>query len=510
MQEYITSSGEVLLYSGKPDLSLLEGLAHGPGDLWHSGCQQGFKNAFKEIIYQTATFWWYLNDFENIDPAISWRLNPEAFVVRKSVWEHLGGFDDKYEGAAIKGLDLAYHMLRNLGGIPLNVTNLFPAENNEVKISAVDRYRFFLKHFKKHHSYYMMLRKGIFKFPAEYRAFKKAQEDPASKKISEVIKSRELQEIKGNPKVCAVIPTMRRQDFMLKLLRDLDAQTYPLHQVVLVDATPPDERKEGIYQSIDTAYQLTVIWQTSKGSCRARNEAIEACVGDYIIFGDDDIRVPPDFVENHIRTLQTYGADAANGLDIRAKAPDDDLDNLYNYLSDYDKSFFRVGAAQSFSNANSCVKIEWVRKLVGNDINYDGGYGEDGDFGISLTRKGAIVIHNPHSVNLHLKPPAGGYRWWGEQAKVIGKKRKKQPWELDHPVQGLAPKPSPTVMYQIMKFHDASEVKEYKWKYFFIYLFQSKEGTIFSRILHLPRRLKQFKKSQFYAKNLLKLGTRHK
>jgi glycosyltransferase involved in cell wall biosynthesis len=53
--------------------------------------------------------------------------------------------------------------------------------------------------------------------------------------------------------------------------------------------------------------------QITQGSCRARNEAIALCV-DYIVFGDDDIRIPPDFIENHIRLLQTYNASACNGL----------------------------------------------------------------------------------------------------------------------------------------------------------------------------------------------------
>ena len=77
-----------------------------------------------------------------------------------------------------------------------------------------------------------------------------------------------------------------------------------------------------------------------------------------------------------------------------------------------------------FSNANSCVKRTHVDQLKGNDINFDGGYGEDTDFGISLIKTGIPVLFNPFSANLHLKPPAGGYRFWGNQAKKLGKKRK--------------------------------------------------------------------------------------
>ena len=509
MKEFVTDTNEVLLYSGEPDLKLLNDLAKGAGDLWHSGPDQGYKNAFHDIIYQTATFWWYLNDFDNVNMAISWRVNPHAFVIRKSVWEHVGGMDTSFSNRDMSGLDLGYDLLRNLGGIPLYVSGLFASENKEFKIEAADRYRFYLKHFKRHHSFYMMLRKGPFKLISEYSAFRKADKSYTRNKVKTIIPPRILQPLQGNPKVSVVIPTMRRQQFMLKLLADLSAQTYSPYQVIVVDATPPGERDEELYDNLNTVYELKIFWQQTSGSCRARNEAISHCEGDYIIFGDDDIRVPPDFVENHLRMLQTYKADACNGLDIRTKNLTDDLKNLTEYYKNRHPETLKAGAAQNFSNANSCVSTAWVKKIGGNDINYDGGYGEDSDFGLSLLKHGAIVLQNPFSMNLHLKPPAGGYRWWGEQNKAIGAERKKQPWELDIPVKGLAPKPSPTIMYHTMKFYSEDEVKEYKLKYFFLYLFKSNEGKFINRLLKFPKRLKQYKKSVFYAKNLLKLGVRH-
>ena len=63
LNEYITKSGEVILYTGKPDFSRLEVLAAGFGDVWHSSLDQGFKNIFPELVYQTATFFWFVRDF---------------------------------------------------------------------------------------------------------------------------------------------------------------------------------------------------------------------------------------------------------------------------------------------------------------------------------------------------------------------------------------------------------------------------------------------------------------
>jgi len=508
-KEYTTTKGEQLVYFGSPNIKKLDELASGAGDLWHSSLDQGFKNAFEDIIYQTAVYWWYLNDFENCNQTISWRVNASSFVVRKSVWERLGGFDEMYESNFMKGIDFGYNLLRNQFGVPLFVKGLFDLENNNVAISKNDRYLFYRKHVKPHHSIYMLYRKGLFKFYSEYKAYSYAKRYFIEKETKRIA-PRLLNPIQGNPTVSLVIPTMKRQNYTQLLLEDHKTQTYPISQAVIVDATPEGERDFNYYQQKDFDFKIDVKWQTTKGSCRARNEAIELCTGDYIIFADDDIRIQPNFVENHIRLLQTYKAQACNGLDIMAENVHQDLTDLENRLSKIDDKRWHVGATAAFSNANSCVKREWVNKTIGNDVNFDGGYGEDSDYCLTLIKNGAIVLHNPFSANLHLKPPMGGYRWWGTQAKIIGKKRKIQPWELDKPVKYIRPVPSPTITYGILKHFTAEQVREWRNKHFFIYLFKGSKKGFILRLLKYPYKQLQFSKSLAYAKRLIDLGVRYK
>ncbi|MCG2419891.1 glycosyltransferase [Aequorivita sp. F47161] len=506
--EFTSSKGEIILYKGEPDFDMLEKLSLEEGDIWHSSLEEGYKNVFPEIVYQTAVFFWYVYDFDNLEKCVSWRMSPNNFAIRKRVWEELNGFDTDFKSPTMQALDFAYNALRNSGAVPLYVKNLFSnSKNADVKISVLDRYVFYRKNFKMAHSYYMLFRKGVWKLE-EWKAFLKAKMNFTQRAPAPRIKPRNLTPLQGNPSVSYIIPTMFRQDYTLQLLEDLKNQTYFPSQVIVVDATPDESRNHSLYKSENYPFEVQFHWQTTKGSCRARNEAIARCEGDYIVFGDDDIRIPSDFIENHIRLLQTYNAGACNGLDIRGDNERQDLLDLSAKLKSMEDSRWYVGAANSFSNANSCVRKEYVDSLIGNDINYDGGYGEDSDFGISLTKMGVTVLHNPFSANLHLKPSSGGYRFWGSQAKILGKKRKQQPWELDNPVGMIRPVPSPTLMYQFYKQFNKQQRAEYKRKYFIRYLFTGNRMMLPIRLLKLPFRLLQYDKSIFYAKQLLKLGRR--
>lgn len=507
-KEYVNSKGEAILYVGQPDLKALEALSLGYGDLWHSSLDQGYKNAFPEVINQTPTFW-YINDFENLDFCVNWRINPHHFAVRKSVWEFVGSFQSDYKSQHMMALDYGYNGLCYNGIIPLYFKGLFPEISQKIEIPLEDKYGFFIKNFKIDHACYMFYRRGFWK-PSHWMAFVKAKRKFSMKTGDTLFPPRKLDPVKGTPTVSYIIPTMLRQDFTLNLLDDLKHQTYLPTEVIVVDATPPEKRDTSLYQPENYPFRVIFKWQETKGSCRARNEAIDLCTGDYIVFGDDDIRIPPDFIENHIRLLQTYDAVACNGLDIRADNQYQDLKDLESKLKKIESGRWRVGVTNSFSNANSCVRRDVVTQLVGNDVNYDGGYGEDSDFGISISKLGAAVLYNPFAVNLHLKPPTGGYRFWGSQAKILGKKRKKQPWELDTPVKNIVPVPSPTVMYQVLKHYAPAQLSEYKHKYLIQYLFKKPKSAFPLRLLALPIRIIKFNKSVFYAKKLMALGKRTK
>lgn len=508
-KEFLNSKNEIIYYTGNPNFSMLESLSTGTGDLWHSSFEQGYKNAFPEIVYFSAAFFWYVNDFDNLEQCVSWRVNPEAFAIRKSVWDSLNGFDKQINNKSLQAIDFGYNLLKNSAGIPLYVKNLYTDTNNTLlKINSLDRHIFYRKNFKTEHAVYMNFRIGFWKLN-EWRNLFKARKYEFRKKYP-VVKPRTLNKIKENPSVSYIIPTMLRQDFTLILLNDLKNQTYLPNQVVVVDATPEEKRDVSLYNPDNYPFEVIFKWQTTKGSCRARNEAIELCTGDYIVFGDDDVRIPADFIENHIKFLQTYNAIACNGLDIRADHQQQNLKDLEVKLNKIAYDRYKAGVALCFSNANSCVKREYVNKLEGNDINFDGGYGEDSDFGLSLVKLGIPVLYNPFSANLHLKPPTGGYRFWGNQSKLKGKKRKTQPWELDEPVKNIVPVPSPTVMYFIHKHFNTEVTKEYAIKYFVLYLTRGKIAELPFKLINLPYKILQYKKSVFYAKKLIALGKRTK
>jgi GT2 family glycosyltransferase len=509
-KEFTTKNGEIILYVGSPNFYKLEILAEGAGDIWHSSFEQGYKNAFPELMYQTAVFFWYLNDFDNLDECVSWRINPRAFAVRKTVWNITNGFDYDYENRQMQALDFGFRCNRFLGAVPIYSKGLY--ENvalEKVVISRRDRHVFFRKNYKSSHALYMTCRLGLWNI-SEWKTLFRVRKLFKKQQRNTSLPLRILNDLQGNPTVTYIIPTMFRQDYTLQLLEDLSNQTYKPAQVIIVDATPVSQRDDGIYFNKRYSFDVKVMWQESKGSCRARNEAIAVSDGDYIVFGDDDIRIPENFIENHIRFLQTYRAGACNGLDIRADHHKQNLNDLKFKIKHLNAAQLIGGCTQMFSNANSCVKRELVEQLVGNDINFDGGYGEDSDFGISLSKIGVVVLANPYSINLHLKPPSGGYRFWGTQAKITGKKRTIQPWELNVPMDNIKPVPSPTVMYGILKHYKADQVTEYKYKHFIYYLFQGKKLSFLYRLIRLPYKNIQFKRSLFYAQNLIKLGTRHK
>lgn len=462
--------GDEFVVVGHPDLAVLGQHLEGPGDLWHSGLDRGLRGSLPELDCWAAVFWWYVNDGDPASTCTSWRVDATGFVVRKSAWEAVGGFDRAYSSEFVRGLDLGFRLLHN-GGVPLHVPGLYapltPSASLGSDLPREDVYCFFARHLRREYQLNAVVQESLRRLRPveELRACRTGVKRASSvrRPQTKMLAPRPLRPLgERTPQVSAIIPTMRRQKFAAQVIDDLSRQTLAPHEIIVIDATPELEREVGAYEGM-TELPLLVRWQRSVGSCRARNEAIALASGEFILFADDDIRVPPDYVESHVCLLMAYKADAATGLDIRADHHEQGLEDLARKLGEMSADQLKVGVAFHFNNANSCVRREWVERCIGNDANFDGGYGEDSEFGMRLMKQGASVLANPFAVNLHLKPPAGGYRWWGNQLKM--KTTRRQPWEVNRRVGLVKPRPSPTIMYGFLKHYSGRQLRQWLIQY---------------------------------------------
>jgi len=97
-----------------------------------------------------------------------------------------------------------------------------------------------------------------------------------------------------------VTPTLRRPAEVAGLLENLSRQIHLPVEIVLVDGAPEDERatQEIVKKSIASfPFQIKYI-RRSGGTAIQRNFGIDAAIGDFIAFIDDDVRLEPDFFKN--------------------------------------------------------------------------------------------------------------------------------------------------------------------------------------------------------------------
>jgi glycosyltransferase involved in cell wall biosynthesis len=102
--------------------------------------------------------------------------------------------------------------------------------------------------------------------------------------------------------VSVVISTFNRQRLLVELLEALSTQTLAkdAFEVIVVD----DGSKEPVapaLQKLATPYPLRVITQANAGVAAARHRGIEAAAHEIIVVTDDDMLVPPSFLEEHRR-----------------------------------------------------------------------------------------------------------------------------------------------------------------------------------------------------------------
>ena len=78
----------------------------------------------------------------------------------------------------------------------------------------------------------------------------------------------------------------------------------PKHLVIVVDQSSPFEKEFYNQFNLD----LKLIRQEERALWLARNEAIKSSKAEFVLLFDDDSRVEPDWISNHIKCLDFFNA----------------------------------------------------------------------------------------------------------------------------------------------------------------------------------------------------------
>jgi GT2 family glycosyltransferase len=157
------------------------------------------------------------------------------------------------------------------------------------------------------------------------------------------------------------------------------------------------------------------VYQEVQGTTKARNKLLRECRSDIILQSDDDSRVDPDYVENHIRHFADDRVDAVTGPVYEWDAVSHEWYVKWdNHLmrGEWDGPAF--ASHHCFVGTNNSLRVESALAIGGWDENILT-YGEDSDFSDRLSAANALIVFDPSARLLHLRAPSGGERAaeWG-------------------------------------------------------------------------------------------------
>ncbi|WP_240472243.1 glycosyltransferase family 2 protein [Mangrovimonas xylaniphaga] len=296
------------------------------------------------------------------------------------------------------------------------------------ELAVTDEYRFIRKYF---HSawvlYVLVLRLFSFKNPLmELKAWFGTQSVSRvsySPLVYSEWSSVSSELIAKLPFVSVVIPTLNRYEYLDAILRDLEQQTYPHFEVIIVDQS--DAFQADFYSQYQLDIQL--VRQKEKALWLARNTAIQRAKGSLIALSEDDVRVAPDWLESHLRCLDFFNAEVSAGVF-----------HPEGQQIPQDRSFFAVSSQFATGNA---VLYRKVFKEVGLfDRQFEKQRMGDGEFGCRVYLSGVRSVSNPFASCVDVKAGVGGLREMGS-------------WDAFRPTNFFAPRPIPSVLYYFRRYY---------------------------------------------------------
>jgi len=335
-------------------------------------------------------------------------------------------YDEDYSNLVLSKWDASFQAL--MRGLIKQVGNDIPSEN--IELIPADIYRFMRKYHKKIWLYVTFFQRLINLYNPIYELVGLLKTRHV-KQINLFEKhyvykdyfNFESQLIRSKPLVNIIIPTLNRYEALNNLLQDLEKQTYTNFELIVIDQSHPFHKE--FYNIFNL--RCHIIRQEEPALWKARNSGIIYSDSEYFLFLDDDSRIAPNWVSEHLKCIDYFHADISSGVSISrigAKVPE-------NYY------FFRWG--DQLDTGNVLIKKKVFEKCGLFDEQFEKMRMGDSEFGVRAYLNGFKNISNPKSSREHLKIAKGGLREMGH-------------WDAFRSKNIFSPRPVPSVLYLYRKY----------------------------------------------------------
>ncbi|MCK6577910.1 MAG: glycosyltransferase family 2 protein [Anaerolineae bacterium] len=399
---------------GAPDPQTVMRTAALPGTLWHAGLRLG-TGGQPRIIDHILPLWMLNADPDAGIETTSWRLSLRACLIPTAALRHLGGIHAGFETPTAAALDLGFRAV-SAGMVPRHIPSLLPsgitaAGREPHDLPLEDELLFARRNFKTWQYFWGALR--IFSAGS--------QRVSALKPILATLRSASGSAVTPYPhpemssqtdafsaapsaRITVLIPTIDRYPYLRTLLAQFRTQTLPPHEIIIVDQTEPERRDSKLVADFpDLPIRLFVMDQA--GQCRSRNLGLQESTGDYIMFLDDDVEIPPDLLEKHLENLQRFRADVSSGSVFEPPQTPQECQKD------------RIRASDVFPTNITLIRREILKNSGLFDLAFDHRSRADHDLGTRIYLSGGVMMMDERTPILHHHAPRGGLRTHG--ARVV-------------------------------------------------------------------------------------------
>jgi len=223
-------------------------------------------------------------------------------------------------------------------------------------------------------------------------------------------------------KVTALIPTYNCERYICDAIDSVLAQTYPLHEVIVVDDGSTDQT-----QSVLARYgsRIKYIRQTNAGPPAARNTGIAQATGDFIALLDSDDMWMPEKLERQMDYLEKHPACGLIYTDMKTFDEtgiiEESVKVSRNLTLPSGHIFPQVFAETLFQTSAVVVRKSCVDTVGPFDTSLR--MGDDYEFFMRIARHYELGYVDEPLV-LYRQHPSQGTRTWGKQLQ------QGVPWEF--------------------------------------------------------------------------------